>query len=307
VLNYTNPMGVLTNVLARELGNNRVVGLCHGLFSCYAVLKAIFGLKSEEEIQVRFGGLNHFFWILDFQVNGKDGYKLLREKMGNGSFADLVSGVHEDGMGFSSNVYLASEFLENYGYLTYVGDRHTCEFFNCYMTNKSLMERFKLVRTSIEDREKNYEAAEKRISDWTEGRKAAWPLSKKSSRETAADIIHAIAFEKSFMDVVNTVNVGQIENLPKGAVVETMGHVSGRGFTPVTVGPLPEQIAAVVRPHAEMQVKTLEAGLSGNLDDALRALITDPICAHMTASDVKKMGMELLQANSKHLPQFFGK
>jgi alpha-galactosidase/6-phospho-beta-glucosidase family protein len=175
------------------------------------------------------------------------------------------------------------------------------------MTNKGLMDRFKLVRTTIEDREKNYEAAEKRINDWTEGRKAAWPFTKKPSRETAADIIQAIAFKKSFMDVVNTVNVGQIENLPIGAVVETMGHVSGRGFTPVTVGPLPQSIAAVVRPHAEVQVKTMEAGLSGSLEDALLALMADPICAHMTASDIRKMGMELLQANSKYLPQFFGK
>jgi alpha-galactosidase len=305
VLNYTNPMGALTKVLADELGRQRVVGLCHGIFSCLHLLRKIFNLKTERDIQLRFGGLNHFFWILDMQIKGEDGYQLLRKKMKGRSFAALVKDTYKDSMGFHSGHLLASELFEQYGFLTYVEDRHTCEFFNCYITSKKQMERFKLVRTTIAQREAGYRHAAERIRLWTLGKKADTSLAPVPSRETAADIIHAITCNQGFKDVVNTVNVGQISNLPLGAVVETMGYVDAGGITPLTIGPLPGPIQSLLWPHANVQIKTVQAGISGNLEEALLALAADPVCAHLTISDVKKMGMKLLNANRRYLPQFF--
>jgi len=301
VLNYTNPMGVLTKVLSDELGRERVVGLCHGLFENYHILKLIFGLKSEQDIQVRFGGLNHFFWILDFKIKGRDGYALLRKKLRGRNLATLVNRTFLDAMGFGSNKLLAGELFEQFGYLPYFGDRHTSEFFCATMTDKAIMKRFKLVRTSIGERAAGYRKAAARIKTWTANKS----LPATPSRETAADIIHAIAFGLDFTDVINSVNIGQIDNLPRGAVVETLGRVNAMGFTPFTVGPLPEPIKAVVAPHAEVQVRTVQAGLAGDLEAALLALIEDPVCAHLPPSDIRKMGLELLRANRKYLPQFF--
>lgn len=304
VLNYTNPMGTLTKTLADILCNNRVVGLCHGFFECIDVLKNIFDISEEKGIVSRFGGLNHFFWLLDIEINGQDGYHLLREKIGSGSFGNLIKKRHTDAVGWSSDKWFAGELFANFGYLPYFGDRHTCEFFNFSMTNPEIMERFKLVRTTIADREKHYETAGKTIDDWISGNPDVEELSKEPSRETAADIIHAAMFNTGFSDVTNLVNVGQISNLPMGAVVETMGYVDGGGFSALALGELPENIASVVAPHADVQIRTVEAGLSGDLELALQALIADPICQHMAPSDVRKMGMELLQANAEYLPQF---
>lgn len=302
VLNYTNPMGTLTKVLSEALGGNRVVGLCHGLFACYHVLQAIFGLENEKCIQVHFGGLNHFFWILDFKINGGDGYKLLRKKLQRKNLATLVKETHIDAMGHSSDVWLAGELFNDYGYLPYVGDRHICEFFNCYMTKPELLARLKIHRTSIADREKIYEDAADWITRATTGQE---PFSCKPSRETAADIMKAIIFNTPFTDVVNLVNIGQIANLPYGAVVETMGYVDSRGFVPLTVGPMPDTLRALLQPHAEVQARTVKAGLAGDWDVALMTLAADPVCAHLTIRDVKKMGIELLKANRPYLPQFF--
>lgn len=304
VLNYTNPMGTLTKVLSDELGNNRVVGLCHGLFENYQVLQTVFGVE-EKDIRVRFGGLNHFFFILDFKVKGQDGYALLREKLQGDNFGALIENIHKDAIGFHSEKWLTGELLEHYGYLPYVGDRHTCEFFNCYMTDKETMARLKLVRTSIEDREKMYVKGAVRIDKWLgRGRKKV-SFSRKTSRETAADIIKAVVFDEGFTDVVNMVNTGQISNLPQGAVVETMGCVDAGGFSSLTVGPLPEAIKALMMPHAEVQLRTVRAGLSGDLNEALLALAADPVCAHLPVSDIRRMGLEMLEANRQYLPQFF--
>jgi alpha-galactosidase len=306
VLNYTNPMGALTKVLADEIGGHRVVGLCHGLFECYDVLRAIFDLPREEDIQVRFGGVNHFFWILDFRVRGAAGYPLLRARLRGRNLAELVKEKHTDAMGWSSDKRLTGELFRQYGYLPYVGDRHTCEFFGDYITSRAQMKRLKLVRTTIEEREQGYAAAALRIAQWTQGRKADWgPLKRKPSRETAADIIKAVAFNEGFCDVTNLANVGQIDNLPRGAVVETLGYVNAAGFAPLTAGPLPEPLRTLVAPHAEVQLQTVRAGLAGDLDEALRALAADPVCAHLPAGAIRRLGRELLEANRRHLPQFF--
>jgi alpha-galactosidase len=301
VLNYTNPMGALTKVLSDELGHSRVVGLCHGMFETYEMLKVVLGITDERELKLSFGGLNHFFWVLDISANGRDGYELLRSKLRGRTLVELFDRMTTDQHGWSSRGRLASELFEQYGYLSYIADRHICEFFGSYITSKAMMDRFKLVRTSIGERAASYSRAANWIEDLTAGRGR---LETKPSRETAADIMAAITFDRGFADVVNMANIGQIPNLPMGAVVETMGYVDAGGARPLTVGPFPEQLRALCAPHAEVQLRTVKAGLSGDLEEALMALVADPVCATLTASDVKKMGRELLKANKQYLPQF---
>ncbi len=299
VLNYSNPLAGLTKVLANELGPERVVGLCHGLFESYSVLGKMFGVD-EEQISVRFGGVNHFFWIKDFMVNGQDGYPMLEEKLKSGR-SDLINSPDYDPFGFESNKLLTLELYKHYGLMPYVGDRHTCEFFGAYITDKEIMERFKLVRTYIHEREEHYVKAAARIKDWTQNKGGLDP---NPSRETAADMISAILYDEAFTDVVNLVNQGQIPNLPMGAVVETLGKVDAQGFTPFAIGPLPDQIRAIVAPHADVQLRLVEAYLKRDVKDALYALAADPVCLHLPISDIKKMGTELLKAHKEFLPGF---
>ena len=72
VLNYTNPLSVLTATL-HEVSNLRTVGLCHGVFGTYRLLQRIFRCE-ESDLAVSFGGVNHFFWIVDVSVRGRPGY-----------------------------------------------------------------------------------------------------------------------------------------------------------------------------------------------------------------------------------------
>ena len=301
VLNYTNPMGALTKVLSDRLRQGRVIGLCHGLFEFHIVMRQIFSLESEKDVEVRFGGLNHFFWMLDFAIGGREGYALLRKKMGRRPLYELMDAIPREIGGWTPGNRLASELFDNYGYLPYTADRHICEFFSCYTTNKELMERFGLERTTIADRESYYARLRNQLSRFTSGEET---LSNTPSREAAADIIAAVTLDRGFTDVVNMVNVGQIANLPQRAVVETMGYVDAGGASALAVGALPEPIRALCEPHARVQIRTVEAALSGDLDGALMALAADPCCAHMTVSDIKKMGRELMDANRQLLPQF---
>jgi len=294
VLNYTNPLAVLTATLIRA-GGLRTVGLCHGVFSNYRVLERLFGVD-EQDLSVSFGGVNHFFWILDFAVRGRPGYPLLAEILDGRGLDEALNLGDTDAMGFHSHHALASELYKNYGYLPYVGDRHTAEFMPGYLTpTPESLERFRLERTSIAERRESLARRRQHTLDLAAGRAHPFPR----SRETAVDIMMAIAHGRPFFDVVNLPNVGQIENLPKEAVVETLGLVDGLGFRPVVTGPLPEPIRQLVEPHCHVQLATLEAALASDREQALQALMMDPLCAHLAPSDVRAMGEELLEATKE--------
>lgn len=301
VLNYTNPMAPLTNVFYKTT-RLKTVGLCHGLFEVYEVLMKIFKLDSEEDIKARFGGTNHFFWIIDMKIKGEDGFALLREKMNGRLFAELIKDTCTDAVGFQSGKWLSSELFDYFGYLPYMADRHICEFIPGFLAvDERKLKKYHIKRTSIKDRREKLLNGRKRLDAIISGE---LKLRDKRSRETAADIISALVKGKDFIDVVNLPNTGQITNLPAGSIVETLGVVNDLGFTPLNAGDLPEPVLNLVLPHVRNQNIIVEAGLEGNLEKALWALYNDPMCSHLTMPEIKEMGMKLLKANKQYLPMF---
>ena len=296
VLNYTNPMAGLTGAIAQTT-SLRTVGLCHGLFSTYSIIKRLLQVE-EEDISVRFGGINHFFWVLDFKVKGEDGYPILMKKLQGISLNEALDRAPRD-TPRAHDFHLCEELLRQYGMLTYNEDRHTCEYFAGYLTDPEMLKRFKLVRTTVEDREKMLKKSRGYALNLASG-KEKMPS---RSRETAMDIMKAFVTNTPFVDVVNTPNIGQIDNLPRGAVVETLGLVDSSGFAPVGIGSMPEPLRSLLETHCQVQKMTLEAALTGNKELALKALMLDPLCSKLAPSDIRKMGLDLMEATGDYLPQ----
>ncbi|TVY05690.1 family 4 glycosyl hydrolase [Paenibacillus cremeus] len=300
VLNYTNPMATLTKTFY-QVSNLRTVGLCHGLFEVYAVLMRIFGLESENEIKVRFGGTNHFFWMLDMQIRGEDGYALLKERLNGRSFAEVVKELYDDEAGYNPDKLVSNELFQTYGYLPYVGDTHTSEFLPYYLTqDPSRLANYKLKRKTIEGRRMQRQKYTQRLDVYLSDIET---VTTERSRESAADIIAAFESKQDFIDVMNLPNKGQIANLPKDSIVETLGVVNSLGFTPLTVGNLPEPLLNLVLPHVRNQDLIVEAALEGDRDKALYALYSDPLCSHLSYPEVKEMGEKLLKAHNRFMPE----
>ncbi|MFD0670724.1 hypothetical protein [Cohnella sp. GCM10027633] len=302
VLNYTNPLATLTKTFYAVSGL-KTVGLCHGVFETYDALMNLFGLESEEEIKVRFGGTNHFFWILDMRIRGEDGYAMLRHRLKDKKLSELLAEGGSNHSVYASGHLVCEELFERTGFLPYIADRHTSEFLPAYLTGDVRnLERHGLKRTTIADRRAYKQGERERLTRLLDG---AETLPDRRSRESAADILGAFASGREFIDVVNVPNAGQIRNLPPGSVVETLGVVNRLGFTPLTVGDLPEPILNMVLPHVNNQNLIVEAALIGNKDQALHALYNDPLCAHLTWSEIREMGLKLLEAHRPYLPQFY--
>lgn len=300
VLNYTNPMATLTNVLCR-LCEGPVVGLCHGLFENLAFIKNLYRIEDENLISARYAGLNHFFWITELRCGGRDLLADLNRRLKRKGFTELRREAHPDPMGFTSHRELATELWKASGVMPYLGDRHTCEFLPAYITSRKNMRKYKLVRTSIAERRKMYSDLARVLRQWARSGMPEDGL--KRSRETAADLIAAHVTGRSFIDVGNLPNIGQIANLPLGTVLETAMRVDGNGFDPIVFGDLPDVPLGMIAPVAHVYDLTVDACFADDPAMAIQALQLDPVCSHLNKEQVTEMGKRLIRAHRKYAPR----
>ena len=106
--------------------------------------------------------------------------------------------------------------------------------------------------------------------------------------------------------IVNMPNEGQIENMPKGVVVETFATVGKDGITPKMSGSLPGAVGSLCRLHADIHEMTVKAALDGNRKLLIEAMSLDPSAgSSMDFADIPKLAEELLVTNKPWLPRFF--
>jgi alpha-galactosidase len=128
------------------------------------------------------------------------------------------------------------------------------------------------------------------------------PIPLDHSPEESADIIAAMVNGRPFRAIVNVPNRGQIDNLPREAVVETLAEVGATGVNPIGVGALPPGVLGTVHPHAVNQELLVDAALTGDRQLALQALLGDPLVRDFKAAP--QLMDELLEAHAELLPQF---
>lgn len=116
------------------------------------------------------------------------------------------------------------------------------------------------------------------------------------STEQLAPLLAALAGGPAGKFIVNVPNEGQIDNLPRDAVVECIAEIDALGVRPLAVGPLPHAAYAVIAPHVARQELIVEAALTGRREPALAALATDPLVPDPGV--VEPMLDELLKANA---------
>jgi alpha-galactosidase len=100
---------------------------------------------------------------------------------------------------------------------------------------------------------------------------------------------------------VNLPNVGQIPDLPRGAVVETNAQFRKDSLSPVVPAPLPAGVLSLVHHVVDVQQMTLQAAIDVDVDLAFQAVLNDPLC-RIPVDHAWAMFDELLEANKAMLP-----
>jgi len=100
---------------------------------------------------------------------------------------------------------------------------------------------------------------------------------------------------------VNLPNVGQIQHLPRGAVVETNAFFTRDSIAPEFSGRLPAGVEAWVARAISNQEITVEAALKRDKHLAFQAVLNDPLNS-LTTDRAWKMFSEMLRATRAMLP-----
>jgi alpha-galactosidase/6-phospho-beta-glucosidase family protein len=297
MLNLTNPLTVLTRVVTMTT-RIKAMGLCHELFGVRGGLMRILG-GGVADFEMRVAGINHLIWLLDLTLKGQDALQLVRDFASEGRSLPLPPSRGEWHEPFVDRWKLKLQLFELYGALPAAGDRHLAEFFPYFLTDATRQGAdFGVQLTRISHRERQVEAAREAVHAAIAGELP--PLAR--SPEATADIVSAVANGRSVRTIVNLPNTGQIDNLPRGAVVETLAEITSAGAQPLTVGPLPPGVLSTLEPHVVNQEMIAQAALEGDRRLALQAMVNDPLVHDLEKARAILDG--LLAAHEQYLPQF---
>jgi alpha-galactosidase len=292
VLNYTNPMSILTLAAIRATGL-QVVGLCHSVQGTSRLLARFLDLPYEE-LQWRCAGINHNAWFTELRAHGRDCYPRLRE------LARTPEVYEQEPVRFEVMLHLGAFVTESSG--------HFSEYVPYFRKRPDLVQRY--ARGGYRGESGFYangwpqwqEAHRAQAEEWAEGRTE---MRADRSHEYAADIVEAVVTGRPAVIHGNVANRGSIDNLPEGGCVEVPCLVDRGGVQPCHFGPLPEQLAALNRAHMAVHELVVEALLRRDPSAARYALMLDPLTAAVCSlEEIERLFNEMWEAQRPYLAAF---
>lgn len=285
LLNYTNPMAIITGAILRN-SKIKTIGLCHSVQVCAHELLSGLGIN-EENVQAKIAGINHQAWLLEITRDGKDLYPEIKKR------AKERVEKHEDMVRY--------EVMNRLGYYVTESTQHSSEYMPYFIKHKypELIERFGIKTEMYKDWGKSqiryWKTTKEELVDNKE-------LTHERTQEFASYIIESLLTGKTYKVAANVLNRGFISNLPEGACVEVPCLVDGTGIYPCYMGELPPQCAAINMTNINVQELAIKAALTGKKEHVYHAAMLDPhTAAELSIDDIVAMCDELLAANQDWL------
>jgi len=289
LLNYTNPMAMLTGAVQRHT-NVKTVGLCHSWQICALLLCAMLELP-HDNLRWNVAGINHQAWLLEISRNGNDLYPEIRKR------AQMKEHINKDTVRF--------EIMKRFGYYNTESSEHTAEYSPYFIKSQypELIEEFNVPLDEYPRR------CIEQIEEWKDLRKqivtTKKPLRHARGHEYASYIIEAMLTGKPCTIGGNMINGTIIPNLPRNACVEVKCVVDRTGIHPTVVGDLPEQLAALNRTNINVQLMTIEAAMTRKRDAVYQAAFLDPHTgAELPMDRIVNMCDALFKAHGNMMPRF---
>ena len=289
LLNYTNPMSILSGYMQRYT-KVKTVGLCH---SCQVVVSHIndsLKLPELQDAKYTLAGINHMCWLLTLQdKNGKDLYPLFKEKFNE------VKPAHD---------LVRLEIMNRFGYYNTESSEHTAEYHPYFIKkdHPEFIEQFNIPLDEYPRRCIN------QIKEWKELReKIMQPenVVHERSHEYGSRIIEACETGVPYKIYGNVQNTGLITNLPANACVEVPIMVDNNGLNPCFVGDIPDQLAGLNMTHISVHNMVIQAAVTLKKEYIYMAAYLDPHTRDQLSFDeIKSLCDDLIEAHGEWLPKF---
>ncbi len=291
VMNYTNPMSILT-LAALKATDLQVVGLCHSVQGTSRQVAEYLDLPYEK-MTWRCAGINHNAWFTTLNHYGEDLYPRLRERARNPEIYE------QDPVRFEVMRRLGAFVTESSG--------HFSEYVPYFRKRPDLIQKY--TRAGYLGEGGFY------ANNWPRWRHANdeliasmlrgdAPIPRERGHEYGSFIVEAIEGGRPASIHGNVRNEGWIDNLPDGCV-EVECDVDRSGIHPCHFGSLPEQLAALNRAHMAVHELIVEALLQRDRTKAKYALMLDPLTAAVCSlEEIDHLFEEMWSAERESLTAF---
>lgn len=313
VINYTNPMTLCIASLYRAFPQIKAFGCCHEVFGVQNllvdVLKDLRGIEGvkREDIKTTVTAVNHFTWITEAQYKNIDLFPLYREFVDKYKETGYRRGKDSEDVelnkAWMTREKVKFDLFDRYGYIAAAGDRHLAEFCpgDWYLQSPDQVVdvwSFGLTPVSYRkgDLKKRLERSERLLSG-----EESFTLN--PTGEDGVKQIRALLGLCDLCTNVNLPNIGQIPNLPIGAVVETNAQFTANTVRPISPGALPATLLPLISQISANQSIVLEAAATRNLDMAFIAFSTDNL-VRLSLSDAKKLFNTMVDNTAAYLTEY---
>ena len=269
IFSYSNPMQRICHALTTRFPKLKIVGLCHEISSMNRQLPTLMDTNLDN-IEFEAGGLNHLSILLHvkYKDSGEDGYPLIKKK-----FEDYYSSLVNDHEGFYSKAGAERgvffEIFKQYGYLPITTDSHLGEYLSWAYSVAD--------HDGILDFYDNYKKRCLSFYD-NDGYEQFFDMSHPEPHERIIPIIENIVSDANALEhAVNIPNDNFIDCLPNDIVVEVPAIINKNGIHGKSLANYPKPFGALLNSQVGTIQLTTEAVLNHSKQDALFALLADPV------------------------------
>jgi 6-phospho-beta-glucosidase len=275
VINFTNPAGIVTEVMRTVLGD-RVVGICDTPVALIRRMTGLLGVPAFAD----YAGINHLGWLSRLV---RDGVDILPGLLAG----DALAGTEEDAifglpwlrtLGAIPNEYLYYYYFTREAvrsgatrgeYL--LGQQH--EFYRAAAADPARS--LDLWTATVRQRSATY---------FADARGAAATPEGGGYEGVALAVLVAVARNEPTELVLDVANQGTLPGLPDDMVVEVPCAVAGGGARPLPVSPLPQERLGLVQQVRAAERLAARAAVTGSRQTFLAALAQHPLVDSVTVA-----------------------
>lgn len=284
LLNHTNPMASLCQLVYQGTPTRNVVGLCH---SVQFTIEDLCGLVGVPESEVTFlaAGINHQAFILRFEQEGESLYPSLDAR---------IAGDPE----LQRRVRVA--LYRRLGFYPTESSEHAAEYVPWFMSHDDEIAHYRIpVDEYISRSEANLEEYARVKGALASGE----TIDVSRSNEYASVIINSMVTGEPSVIYGNVPNTALLTGLPDGVCVEVPCLVDRTGVRSTPVPEYPAQLAALNRTYANVVELTVRAVLESRPDHIRHAAMLDPAAgAALTLDEIDALCDELTRAHGDLIP-----
>jgi len=289
-INFTNPVGLVTEALRRVLGD-RVIGICDTPAELCRRSAEAAGYRPED-VWFDYFGINHLGWLKGMRVGNRD------------VLPDLIADTQrlmsfEEGRLFGPEWIQANGMIPNEYLFYYYNQREALNAMRTGTPRSQYLEQTQRMfyenpsnepgdalaewERTLAEREANYmtEAWDGREDDQE---KVIAARQTGGYGRLALGVVDALNSDGNQVMILDVPNRSALPFLDEDAIVEVSCVVNRGGVTPTAVGSVPLEAQGLIQQVRGAERIAIDAALSGSKSQAIRALALHPLVPSVSAA-----------------------